>query len=130
MSDDTYDDRDYLLMELIDEEGADDTRELHEPDTTHNSLFSTLQKEYNDLLVNETTVEDVKSSQSLHMLQYHINRMKEKWPRTGRLWLMLMQIVAIVFEASVQETGIFISKPHRICCPTLLQLATTSTKVE
>ena len=42
----TYDeDRDDLLKELMD----DDTRELHEPYATHTSLFSTLQKEYNDL---------------------------------------------------------------------------------
>ena len=73
-------DRDYLLTALIDEEGADDTRELQEACATHNSLFSTLQKEYNDLLVNETTVEDVKSSQSLHTLQYHINRVEKNGP--------------------------------------------------
>ena len=45
---------------------------------------------------------------------------------------MLMQIVAIIrmffLEASVQETGIFISKPHRIRCPTLQQRATTTTQ--
>ena len=55
-------DSDDLLTILIDEEGADDTRELQEPCDTTNSLFSTLQKEYNGLLVNETTVEDIKSS--------------------------------------------------------------------
>ena len=48
-------DSDDLLTELIDEEGADDTRELHKPCATPNSLSSTLQKEYNDLLVNNTT---------------------------------------------------------------------------
>ena len=59
-------DRDDLLTILIDEEGADDTRELQEPCATPNSLFSILQKEYNGLLVNDTTpVEDIKSSQSL-----------------------------------------------------------------
>ena len=99
MSDDTYnEDRDDLLTELIDAEDADDTRELHKPCATPNSLFSTLQKEYNGLLVNDTTVEYIKSSQSLHTLRDHINHVKEnhKWARTGRLWLMLMQIVAII----------------------------------
>ena len=91
-------DRDDLLTILIDEEGADDTRELQEPCATPNSIFSTLQKEYNGLLVNDTTVEYIKSSQSLHALQDHINHVKEnqKLARTGRLWLMLMQIVAFI----------------------------------
>ncbi len=50
-------DRDDLLTELIDEEGADDTKELQEPCAIPNSLFSTLQKEYNGLLVDDTTVD-------------------------------------------------------------------------
>ena len=70
-------DRDDLLTELIDEESADDTRELQKPCATPNSLFFTLQKEYNGLLVNDTSVEDIKSSQSLHTLQNHINHVKE-----------------------------------------------------
>ena len=49
-----YDEDRYdLLNELMD----DDTRVLQEQCATHNSLFSTLQKEYNDLQVNDTTVE-------------------------------------------------------------------------
>ena len=65
ISDDTYnEDRDDLLTELIDEEGADDTRGLQEPCATPNSLFSTLQKEYNGLLVNDTTVEYIKLNQA------------------------------------------------------------------
>ena len=99
MSDDTpHEDRYDLLTELIDEEGVDDTRELQEACATPNSLFSTLQKEYNDLLVNDTKMEDITSSQSLHTLQDHLNHVKEnlKLARTGRLWLMLMQIVAII----------------------------------
>ena len=94
-NEDRYD----LLTILIDEEGADDTSELQEPCATPNSLFAILQKEYNGLLVNDTTpVEDIKSSQSLHTLQDHINHVKvnQKLARTGRLWLMLMQIVAII----------------------------------
>ncbi len=83
-------DRDDLLTILIDEEGADDTRELQEPCATPNSIFSTLQKDYNGLLVND--------SHALHTLQDHINHVKEnqKLARTGRLWLMLMQIVAFI----------------------------------
>ena len=99
MSDDTYDeDRDDLLTQLIEKEGADDTRELQEPCVISKSLFSALQEEYSGLLVNDTTMEDIKSSQSLHTLQHHINHVKEtqRWARTGRLWLMLMQIVAII----------------------------------
>ena len=90
--------RDDLDMELIDEEDADDTRELLEPDVTHNSLFSTQHKEYNDVLVNDTTVEDITSSQSHNTLEDHINHVKEnhKWSSTGTFWLMLMQIVAII----------------------------------
>ena len=43
MIDVTYDeDRYELLTDLIDEEGADDTRELQEACATPNSLFSTL----------------------------------------------------------------------------------------
>ena len=43
-------------------------------------------------------MEDIKSSQSLHTLQDHVNHVKEnlKLARTGSLWLMLMQIVAIM----------------------------------
>ena len=99
MIDVTYDEaRDDLLTELIEEEGADDTRELQEACAAPNSLFSTLQKEYNDLLVNYTNMEDIKSSQSLPNLQDHVNYVKEnlKLVRTGSLWLMLMQIVAII----------------------------------
>ena len=91
-------DTDDLLTELIDEEGADDTRELQEACATPNSLFSALQIEYNDLLVNYTNVEDIKSSQSLHTLRDHVNHVKEnlKLARTASLCLMLMQIVAII----------------------------------
>ena len=99
MIDVTYDeDRDDLLTELIDEEGADDTRELQEACATPNSLFSTLQKEYNDILVNYTNMEDIKSSQSLHTLQHHVNHVKEnlKLARTGSLWLKMMQIAALI----------------------------------
>ena len=99
MIDVTYnEDTDDLLTELIDEEGAGDTRELQEACATPNSLFSTLQKEYNDLLVNYTNMKDIKSSQSLHTLQDHVNHVTEnlKLARTGSLWLMLMQIVAII----------------------------------
>ena len=127
-------DRDDLLTELTDEEGADDTRELQEPCATPNSLFSILQKEYNGLLVNDTTpVEDIPSRQSLHTLQDHINHVKEnqKLARTGRIWLMLIQIVPIIrmFIRSERAGNWYINlKATRICCPTLLQLATTTTQ--
>ena len=66
------------------------------PLQTHH--FFTLQEAYNDLLVTDTTMKDIKSSQYLHTLQDHINHVKENqiWARTGRPWLMLMQIVAII----------------------------------
>ena len=43
-------------------------------------------------------MEDIKSSQSLHTLQDHVNHVKNNLTlaRTGSLWLMLMQIVAII----------------------------------
>ena len=70
MSDAPYDeDRyDYLLTELIDEEDYDDKRELQGPCATDNSLFSTLHKQYNNILVDDTMVDGMKLSQSQHML--------------------------------------------------------------
>ena len=45
---------------------------------------------------------------------------------------MLMQIVTIKYECvlgrSQQETDVFVSKQHRMYCPILLQLATTTAK--
>ena len=68
MGDDTYEEDKYdLFTELIDEEGADDTIGLQDPCATPNSLFSTLQKVYNGLLVNDTTVEDIKPDVSLRL---------------------------------------------------------------
>ena len=122
MSDDTYDeDRDDLLTELIDEEVADDTRELQEPYATTNSPFFTLQEEYNDLLVTDTTMKDIKSSQYLHTLQDHINHVKENqiWSRTGRPWLMLMQIVAIIRMFILEWTTSLDSSSGTLICSAL-----------
>ena len=89
MGDDTYDEvKDDLLTELIDEEGDADTRELQEPCATPNSLFPTLQKECNDLLVNDTAVEDIKSSQSPHTLQ-DLHRPCEGKPEMAQNWYAL-----------------------------------------
>ena len=94
MGDDTYDeDKDDLLTELIDEEGDDDTRELQEPCATPNSLLPTLQKEYNALLVNDTAVEDIKSSQSVHTIQDR-HRPCEGKPEMAQNWYALVYVNA------------------------------------
>ena len=94
MGDGTYDEnKDDLFTELIDEEGADDTREVQEPCATPYSLFITLQKEYNDLLANDTAVEDIKSSQSLHTLQDR-HRPCEGKPEMAQNWYALAYVNA------------------------------------
>ena len=92
------DEPNYLLKELIDEDDEDDELEPQSPCDTRNSQLTDLQQECNALLADEKTLEDMTSSRSLCKLHDELSQLKEiqRQTRTGRLWLMFMEIAAIV----------------------------------